>query len=160
MPKTKRKFKPALFRSMSSGSQENTNLDKPKRSAILLNVQSDEDLAVFSTPNSPERVIGASANMNESHDNVREKRVTLYTELNSRQKPQSKTHGENDYIFHHSNSALTLSADSKTRIRRYRHKRSKSHENYGKMVSFPKLSCSSYAFERVSKIMYIFLILI
>jgi len=150
LPKSKRKFKP-LFRSMSSESPESTNSEKPKRSAIFMTIHSDDDKGEFATPLTPDRVIGGTVDVEEEEDQRgNRKRVSLYTELTSSQRPQSKVR-EWEEGLHHSNSAATLSEDSRTRCKRYRHKRSKSHENYGKFVTnFPKPNCSSYAPEKVS----------
>ena len=67
-----------------------------------------------------------------SQDDDYDGKRNLYTELNSSLRPQSILR---EHECPSSKSSLTLPLESKNRPRKFRHKRSKSHENYAKIVS-------------------------
>jgi serine/threonine protein kinase len=148
-PKYKRKTKP-LFKTKSIESPSTgVSGSFKKRTAILMTVHSDEKTDSNSALTSPDKVCGGTARMNgensegsederraDGNNSVCKGRKSMYTELNGSQKVQSVVReDEYPHSIHHSKSALTLSVDSKNRYRRYRHKRSKSHENYGKIMT-------------------------
>lgn len=104
----------------------------------------------------------------------KDRKKAMYTELSSCHKPQSVLHEEETILedgaaatlggaeavipatntpkvsLHHSKSAagLSLSLDTRVRSRRYRHKRSRSYDNYPKMMS-PRKSPHALHVEKV-----------
>ncbi|CAL8096371.1 unnamed protein product [Orchesella dallaii] len=158
--KYKRRFKPLFKTNSASASFANERgygSSGRKRTAFLVSSKSNGD---STSPASPEQVIYVSSynpaqqtrhqdeDVNDGIDFPEEgmKTKDLYTELNPSDKPEStlrEPEGMQNQMSSCSTSSTLPSSKNigsmlpelKSRSRRYKHRRSKSHENYAKIMS-------------------------